>query len=76
MRTIMYARLRDVCLWGRGSWMKDEEKAVQKAVLLLLFHFSTNICKLRIIGFGFIVDFARRVNGRQIKGENKLWEVA
>lgn len=22
----MYARFRDVCLWGKGSWMKDEEK--------------------------------------------------
>lgn len=76
MRTIMYARFGDVCGWGKGSWMKDEEKTVQKTVLLLLFHFSTNICKLRTIGFGFMVDFARRVSGRQIKGEKKLWEDA
>lgn len=72
----MYARFQVVCHWGKGNWVKDEEKAVQNIVLLLLFHFSTSICKLRSIGFGFRVDFARRVNGRRIKGENKLWEVA
>lgn len=55
----------------RGSWVEDEDRAVQKMLFYSVFHFPTNTCKFKAIGTGFVVKFARRGSGGWTKGVKK-----